>query len=366
MKIAMIGCKGIPTRYGGVERHVEEVSICLAQKKDYQVYVYARPYYTFKNTKKYKGVNIINLYSLATKHLDAITHSFLASLHAIFILKTDVFHYHAIGPAWCIWVPKILAPSKKIIFTFHCRDYFHQKWGRLARFSLKFGEVMGCFLADDIITVSPELKEYVRDVYHREATFIPHGSTKEKILTPKIIKKWNLKKNNYILVVSRLIRHKGIHYLIKAYQNIKPDKKLVIVGPSFYTADYERELKEMTAGDKNIIFLGAQKGKALKELYSNAYTFVSPSEIEGFPLVVIEAAAFGRSLLLSNIRPHTDMFAKLPFFFKNKNIKDLEKKLRFVLDEPALISERAREIKNYSQEHYNWHSIVDKTVLKYT
>jgi len=370
MKIAIIGQKGIPTLFGGIERHVEELSCCLAEKTDsagflYQVFVYARSYYTPKIIKKYKKVNIVHLPSIKTKHLDAITHVFLSTWHAILKLKPDVIHYHGVGPALCIWIPKLFTPQTKIVFTFHCQDYFHQKWGIFAKLFLKIGEMIGCYLADEIIPVSIELEEYIERKYNKSVNFIPHGVNREENISAKSIKRWGLKKNNYILVVSRLIRHKGIHYLIKAYQNIDTEKKLVIVGPSFYTQDYENELKDMAKDNPNIIFLGAQQGDILNELYSNAYVFVNPSEQEGLPLAVMEAASFGRPLLLSKIQSHQDMFEDLPFFFRTKSVKDLEDKLKLILNNSNSAYQRAKEIKKYCIENYNWNKTVEKIALRY-
>lgn len=370
MKIVMIGQKGIPTLFGGIERHVEEVSLRLAEKKEaglpYQVFVYARPYYTLKQIKEYKGVNIIHLPSWQSKHLDTISHVFLATWHALFKIKPDIIHYHGIGPALCLWIPKLFSRRTKIVFTFHCRDYFHQKWGLIARLSLKTGEIIGCLLADKIIAVSPELKKYVQEKYQRKVSCIPHGINQERCLPAKLIKQWGLEKNNYILAVSRLIPHKGIHYLIDAYQGIKTDKKLVIVGPSFYTQDYEKKLKGMYKNNPNILFLGSQNGRVLKELFSNAYIFVHPSEQEGLPITVLEAASFGRPLLLSNIPAHQNMFGNLPFFFKNKNIKNLREFLKFALENPLVISQKARKIRAYALKKYSWDEVVERIILIYS
>ncbi len=365
MKITMIGQKGIPTLFGGIERHVEEISCHLAKKNDNQVFVYARNYYTPKRIKKYKKVNIIHLPLLRTKHLDAISHVFLSSWHAIFKIKPDVIHYHGVGPALCIWIPKIFSPKTKVIFTFHCRDYFHKKWGGFAQLSLKLGEIIGCYLADEIIPVSLELEKYIEKKYNKKTSFIPHGIKKEKCVSDEYIKKWGLEKNNYILAVSRLIRHKGLHYLIKAYEGIKTDKKLVIVGPSFHTEDYEKELKELSKNNPNIIFLGTQQGEILKSLYSNAYVFVNPSEQEGLPLTVLESASFGIPLLLSDIDIHRKMLNNLSFLFKDKDIASLKKNLKFILDNPQIALNKAKEIKSYAWRNYNWDSVVEKIVLKY-
>lgn len=361
----MIGQKGMPTLFGGIERHVEEVSLRLAQIEDYEVFVYTRAYYTSKKIKRYKKINLVYLPSLSTKHLDAISHTFLASWHAIFKIKADLIHYHGIGPALCIWIPKLFRPKTKIVFTFHCRDYFHKKWGKFAQLSLKIGERIGCYLADEVIPVSLEIEKYIENKYNRKTKFIPHGISQVSNLPAELIKKWGLEKNNYLLAVSRLIAHKGIQYLIKAYQQIKTDKKLVIVGPNFHTKDYENELKRIAGNNPQILFLGAQQGKILEELYSNTYLFISPSEQEGLPITVLEAGSFGRSLLLSNIEPHKQIFEDLPFLFNNKDIKDLKQKLESILKNPQLVNQRGREIKEYAEKICSWDKIVEKIALRY-
>jgi len=366
MKIVMIGQKGIPALFGGIERHVEEVSCRLAKKKNYQVSVYTRNYYTPKKTKKYKRVKLIHLPSIKTKHLDAISHVFFATWHAIFKIKPDVIHYHGVGPALCLWISKLFYPQAKIIFTIHCRDYFHKKWGGFAQLSLKIGEMIGCYLADEVIAVSPELEEYVLDVYKRKSIYIPNGVNQDKYAPVKLIKKWGLEKNEYILVVSRLVAHKGIQYLIKAYQQIETNKKLVIVGPSFYTEKYEKELKELANNNPNIMFLGGQHGKTLQELFSNAYLFVHPSEQEGLPITVLEAASFGRPLLLSDIEAHRIILEDLPFFFRNKNTKNLKENLESLLKNPQLAQRRNKDLKSYVKFYYDWDKIVESLVLKYT
>ncbi|MEA3293176.1 MAG: glycosyltransferase family 4 protein [Patescibacteria group bacterium] len=366
MKIVMIGQKGIPTLFGGIERHVEKISCSLAREKKREVFVYARSYYTPKNIKKYKKINIIHLPSIKTKHLDAISHVFLASWHAIFKIKADVIHYHGVGPALCLWIPKFFYPRAKIIFTFHCRDYFHKKWSDLAQRFLRLGEAIGCLLADEIIVVSEEIQRYVLKKYNKKSSFIPHGIVQEKNISADLIKKWGLEKDNYILAVSRLIPHKGIHYLISAYQKTKTDKKLVIVGPDFYTPDYKKELQRMSKNNSKIIFLDDQHGRVLKELFSNAYLFVNPSEQEGLPVTVLEAAGFGLPILLSDIKIHQEMLGDNVFFFKNKNTKNLAEKLEMILTGQKLVSQKASGAKNYLKNNYcSWEEIVERIILKY-
>ena len=362
MKIAMIGQKGIPTLFGGVERHVEEISCRLADK-GYQVFAYVRPYYTSRKKKKYHKVELIHLPAWQNKFLDTPLHVISSIFHAAFKLKPEVLHFHGIGPALFIGLAKIITPKTKIVFTFHCRDYFHKKWGFFSRLILRTGEWMGCNLADEILAVSPELQKYIWKNYKKESLLASHGVQEEKVLAPQILS--SMKKDSYLLAVTRLIPHKGIHYLIQAYQKIETDKKLVIAGDSFHTEAYQERLHELAKNHPNIIFLGNQKGRRLKELYSNAYLYVHPSEQEGLPLTVLEAASFGLPMLLSNIPEHKSILDSIPLFFKNKDVADLRKKLEFALNHPKEMKQKGKLTKKEAQKRYNWDQTVEAAISSY-
>lgn len=126
-----------------------------------------------------------------------------------------------------------------------------------------------------------------------------------------------------------------------------------------------KKLKDLAKNNPNIIFLGAQFGKTLRELFINAYIYVHPSEQEGLPLTVMEAAGYGQMLLLSNIKPHKEVLGDLPLFFKNKNINDLKKKLRFVLSHPKQTQVKAKQIQKHSTQVYSWDKGVNEIALRY-
>ena len=337
MKIAFIGQKGIPTKTGGVERYTENLALNMV-RQGHEVFVYARSSYNTEKLTEYQGVKIITTPSLASKNLDAITSTFFACLDLI-RRKYDIIHFQSIGPASLLWLAKIFSPRTKIVFTFHCQDYYHQKWGRFARLYLKFGEIIGNKLADEVLTVSKSLAIYARENYHNQAICIPSSAQINELLPANDIKQWNLEKDSYIVSIGRLIRHKGIHYLIEAYKNIKTDKKLVIVGDGAYTDDYVKELHDLAGDNQNIIFTGNQTGNTLKELFSNAVIFVQSSESEGLSFALIEAMSYARPCLVSDIDSNREALADTGVFFKDKDIKDLGEKLQNMLDKPELLAQ---------------------------
>jgi glycosyltransferase involved in cell wall biosynthesis len=366
MRIAFIGQKGIPSIYGGVEKHAEELAVHLAAQGN-QVTVYTRRNYTDKKLKSYKGVKLISLPTIPSKHLDAIVHTFLACLDTV-RRDYDVIHFHSIGPSSLLWLVKLLNPGKLVVATFHTQCYRHQKWGRLAKMYLKIGEWVCCRMAHRVIVISKDLAFYTKDRYGIEPEYIPNGVTIPDNLTEaRLIKeKWGLEKNGYILIVSRLIKHKGIHYAIKAFNRLTTDKKLVIVGDGYHTRQYVDSLKELAKDDGRIIFTGNQTGKALSEFLSNAYLFIQPSESEGLSIALLEAMAYERPVLASDIPENREALGEAGFTFQSGNVSDLQTKLEYLLADPSHVEGKGREAKARVQHYYDWEDIATSTEKLYS
>lgn len=362
MKIAFIGQKGIPTKTGGVERYTENLALNMV-RQGHEVFVYARSSYNIENLKEWQGVKIITTPSIASKNLDAITSTFFACFDLI-RRKYDIIHFQSIGPASLMWLAKIFSPRTKIVFTFHCQDYYHKKWGRFAKLYLKFGEMVGNKLADEVLTVSESLAAYAREKYHNQAICVPSSAQISDLEPADEIKRWGLEKENYIVSIGRLIKHKGIHYLIEAYQKIKTDKKLVIVGDGAYTDGYVKELHDLAGDNKNIIFTGNQTDKVLKELFSNAAIFVQPSESEGLSFALIEAMSYARPCLVSDIDSNREALGDTGIFFKDKDANDLKDKLEGMLANPNLDKIGALELERV-KDKYDAVKNADKVLSLY-
>lgn len=372
MKIAMIGQKGMPAKEGGVERHVHELTLRLV-KYGHEVIVYCRKWYTESQSNQFQGVHLVHVPTLHTKHLDTITHTLLSTIQAM-RARVDVIHYHGVGPSLVSWIPRLFTPHIKIITTFHSMDRKHQKWGWFARFMLKVGEYTACKFAHTLVAVSPTIEQYARDVYDTKATYIPNGvplsNKKESLALPTI---WNLKTKEYILMVSRLIPHKGVHYLIAAWKELKIEKpafldgkKLVIVGDGYYTENYVKSLKDQAKNEPSIVFTGFQNRAALNALYANALLQVHPSDNEGLPLCVLEGMSFGLPLLLSNIPEHRDLVLDSDALFQYGVVSDLKEKLAKMLSLSAIALEnKGNENRRTIEKEYDWEKIIPNVAALY-
>lgn len=370
MKIAMIGQKRIPSREGGVEIVVEELSTRMA-KLGYDVTVYNRSgkhaldkNQKNKNLKEYKNVKIKRVLTIDKKGLAAMTSSFFGTFKILFS-NADIVHYHAEGPCAMIPIIKFLS-NKRIIVTIHGLDWQRAKWGGFATKYIKFGEKMAVKYADEIIVLSENVKKYFKDNYDRSTNFIPNGVSKPTILKAKEIKdKYNLSKDSYILFLGRIVPEKGIHYLIDAYQKINTNKKLVIAGGASDTDDYYQELKEKSKNNENIIFTGFVQGEELAELYSNAYIYCLPSDLEGMPLSLLEAMSYGNCCLTSDIDECSEVLEDKGVIFKKTDITDLADKLKKLCNDNNLVRKYKDESQNFILNKYNWDEVTKSTLAIY-
>lgn len=366
MKIAFVGQKGIPsTAGGGVENYVDHIAVRLA-RRGHEVFVYTRKYYA--SGGKYKGVNVIETPTIPTKSLDAGIHTLTSIWHSFFIPDLDVLHINSVGPAFFTFFARFGFGIKhlfggkytKIVFTFHSADWYHGKWNLFAKSMLKLGAWIGCNFADEVITVSKSLRHLVHREFDIKATYVPNGTDFNHITSDSELSKFGLKRGEYIVFISRLVKHKNAHILIQAYQHLAKNygKKLVIVGGDAYTKDYEQYLHDLSAGNNNIIFTGHQSGRTLKQLFANAAVYVLPSSSEGLSISLLEAGSYGVPIVISDIRENMEIVGDLGYIAKVNSVVSLKHQLEHVLGDYKGAIEMADILQSEIKYHYSWSNII--------
>lgn len=373
LKISMLGHKRIPSREGGVEIVVEELSTRMV-KEGHRVDAYNRSGYHVsgkqfdeKHGKIFEGVRLHKIPTFKNSKLNAIVYSFLASNLVTFksmFRKNRVVHFHAEGPCIMLWLPKLF--GIRTIATIHGLDWQRAKWGGFASRMLKLGEKVAAKRADEVIVLSKNVQQYFLDTYHRETRYIPNGINRPEIRPDtQIFKEFGLKKDTYILFLARLVPEKGVHYLIDAYKNIDTDIKLVVAGGNSHSAEYCKHVAELCKSDERIVMTGFVQGEVLEELYSNAYIFVLPSDVEGMAISLLEAMSYSNCCLVSDIPENTEVIGDCGYTFKHGDEKNLEEQLRLLLNDKEKVISKKQQSADYICEKYNWDEVVEKTLALY-
>jgi glycosyltransferase involved in cell wall biosynthesis len=369
MKIVMIGQKGVPAKFGGVETHVTELSTRLV-RAGHTVIAYARQWYTPKGTAMFNGIRVVRLPSVHAKCFDAITHTFVAVIHAVLFVRPDVYHFHGVGPSLLAWMPRLLAPRASVITTFHSVDRYHDKWGRFARFMLKLGERA---FAHTTSAVSKTIAEYSATEYGGKAVYIPNGITPQRVATdPILLEPFGLEPFGYVLMVSRLVPHKGAHTLIEAWKLAKSENpalfrtlKLAIVGGSAFTDDYVRQLEAQAATDKSIVMTGYQAGETLESLFAGSRFAVHPSISEGLPIAVLEAMSYGKAVIATDIPENTEIVGDYGVTFKSNDVSELAQKITELVKDPMQAAALGHVARTYVEDAFNWDDIAAEVLSVY-
>ena len=369
MKIAMIGHKRIPSREGGVEIVVEELSTRMA-KLGHRVTVYNRAgshvsgdqHGEITNVKEYRGVRLINVPTPSHRAMNAMVYSLFATIHAL-LSDYDVIHYHAEGPSAMLFLTKLF--RKKTVATVHGLDWQRSKWGGFATKYLLFGEKMIVKYADEVIVLSENVQSYFHEEYGRETSFIPNAVNKPTIQQAAVIQeKYGLAKDTYILFLARLVPEKGLHYLLEAFRSVETDMRLVVAGGSSHTDEYVKEIERQAAEDKRVILTGFVQGAELEELYANCFLYVLPSDVEGMPLTLLEAMSYGCRCLTSDIPENVSVTGAYAHAFKKADIADLRDKLNEACS-GKLSYAPASDIAANVLSRYHWDDIVEQTLALY-
>ncbi len=370
MKVAMIGHKVVPSRRGGIENVL--TTLCpMMVEKGIDVTCFNRSSDRVENeyvgtveNGMYKGVKIKNAWTLDVKGFAAMIASFTAAIQAAFG-DYDVIHFHAEGPCAALWIPKLF--GKKCVATVHGLDWQREKWGKgFASKYIKFGEKVLAKYADEVIVLSKAAYDYFKETYGRETVIIHNGINRPERKDANLIKeKYGLSNDDYIAIVSRLTKEKGVHYLIDAYKSIKTDKKLVIAGDTSDTDDYVKMLKEKAEGNPDIIFTGFVSGDMLDEIYSNAYAMVLPSDLEGMSLCLLEALAYKNALLCSDIPENTFVAEDKAMYFEKGNVLSLKEKLKSILEDSCLVENLRDGVDEFILNKYSWNDVAESTIKLY-
>lgn len=358
MRIAMIGQKGIPALYGGIERHVEEIARRLVLA-GHEVTVYCRLHYT-PTGGHYHGVELVRLPSVKTKHLDTISHVALSTAHAL-ARDFDVLHFHALGPS--LFALPARALGRPTVVTVHGLDWQREKWGRFAQWALKQCEGPAVRFPDRTIVVSQTLREHFAAHYGRDTVTIPNGTLLPDPRPANKIHRFGLAEGKYVLFVGRLVPEKGVHFLCEAWSRLDTDLTLAICGGSSGSGDYVRQIQHY-AGPR-VKMLDYVYGEPLEELYSNAYAVCLPSTVEGLSLVLLEALSYGRCVLVSDIPENVEVTRDAAPTFRTKDIADLAAQLGRLLADPALVRRYEEKARGHIAAHYSWDRVVDATIAVY-
>ncbi len=358
VRVAFIGGRGVASKYSGIETYYEEVGRRLAEM-GHEVTVYCRTYFT-PETEEYLGMRVVRLPTIRTKHLETFVHTLLSTAHAAFG-GYDIVHYHTLGPALFSFLPRLA--GKKTVVTVQGLDWRRKKWGTLASAVLKIGERAAVWFPNATIVVSHVLQEYFASRHRTQTIYIPNGTCIRTRAAVQHLRNWQLEAGNYILFLGRFSPEKNCDLLIRAYERLETDVKLVLAGGWTYADAYTRELQSHQCD--RIRLLSWVAGERLDELLMNAMLFVLPSDLEGLSLALLDAMGAGVCVLASDVPENGDLVEGAGFTFPAGDEQGLADMLQTLIADPALREKAGHAAQAKVREQYLWPDITRRIEREY-
>jgi glycosyltransferase involved in cell wall biosynthesis len=360
MRIAMIGLKALPPKYGGFETAADEVGRRLV-KCGHEVIVYNRTGLSTHSGSDYEGIRLVDLPTVQTKNLSAIIHSFLCTLHVVF-QNVDVVHYFITGTTLFAPIPRLL--GMKVVCSVDGTDWQRKKWGWFARLYLRFSERWAAWFSNRLISDSREVESYYQQAYGVNSAFIPYGMRETDEGGTAWLEKFGLTPRDYVLFVGRLVPENNVHHLIAAFEKVRTGKKLVIVGDDPWGKKYVDSLK--ATKDPRVVFTNGVYGQGYEQLQRNAYLFVLPDEVGGTHPSLVEAMGFGNCVLVNNTASNLEVIGDAGFSYVGmQGAEDLQDKLQSLLENPNVVQEYRCNATQRARACYRWDDVVRRHLALY-
>ncbi len=352
MKLAILGTRGIPANYGGFETFAEELSVRLAAR-GHDVTVYGRSNNIRYSGTEYKGVKLVILPTIGTKHLDTVTHTFISVLHAVPRRFDCVLICNAANAVFAA-VPRITGTP--VALNVDGIERKRKKWGFAGRTYYRVSEYLSTLIPNVIVTDAAVIREYYMQQYGVPSRMIAYGANCDREASSDVQTKLDVPLRDYFLYVSRLEPENNAHVVIKAYASVRSAKPLLIVGDAPYAHDYIAGLK--ATNDARVRFPGAIYGKGYRELQSHAYVYIHATEVGGTHPALIEAMGAGNCVLVYDTPENREVVGDCGIYFANEG--ELSQRIQSTIDEPGLVENYREKARARIQSLYSWDAITDQ------
>lgn len=353
MKIAIMGIRGIPANYGGFETFAEEMAPRLVVR-GHDVTVYCRSNNVKYDGMYYKGVRLRILPTLSHKYFDTVAHTFLSTLHSLFHRYDAILICNSANSAFS-WIPRLT--WQKVAVNVDGLEWKRTKWNIFGQWFYKISEYLATIFPNEVVTDAVDIQKYYLKKFNRSSTYIPYGAPVDRMETKDVLKTYDLEERKYVLYVSRLEPENNAHLVVNAFEKVKTDLKLVIVGDAPYNKEYIKKLK--TTQDSRIIFTGYVFGSGYREFQSNAYFYVQATEVGGTHPALLEGMGHGNCVLANDVEEHREVLGNSGLYFSpNGNDDDLVNKIQFLCDNPDEVQKYRSLAQQRVMEKYSWDKVT--------
>lgn len=348
MRLAIVGTRGIPARYGGFETFAEELSTRLAAR-GHSITVYCRERHP---KPEYRGVHLRYLPTIRHKYFDTIAHTAISTLHLVTTRQDAVLYCNAANAIFT-WVPRVL--GMPVALNVDGLERHRKKWNRAAKSWYKISERLATWMPNAVVTDAQAIAGYYRDRYHRASEMIPYGAETGAVESAAVLDQLGLERRKYFLYVSRMEPENNALAVREAFETLETPLKLALVGDAPYAAEYIARVRDTR--DPRVLLPGAIYGQGYRELGSHCFAYIHATEVGGTHPALIEAMGRGALTLYLDNAENSEVAggAGLPF-----TLSTLPEVMRRAIEMPEDERESwRRRAMERVQSRYSWDTVTD-------
>ncbi len=356
-RIALLGSRGIPARYGGYETLMEELAPRLA-RAGFDVTVYCRSHYTPRSLTEYRGVSLRVLPTLRTRHLDTPVHTFLSCFDA---LGRGAERFDAallVNGANGLFVPLLTLGGTAVALHVDGIERQRAKWGLLGRAVYALSERLACVLPAALVTDAEVIRAYYLERYGADSTVITYGVEARPVAAGETLARLGLASRRYFLYVSRFEPENNPHRVVEAYRRVGGELPLVMVGDAPYAAEFIAGLR--ARADRRVLFPGAIYGEGYRELLSHALAYVHATEVGGTHPALVEAMGYGNCVLVNETPENREVAGDAGRYFRALEPESLARRLEEVRESPEAAREAGERAAGRARRRYSWDAVAER------
>lgn len=372
--IFIVGCKGIPSNYGGYETFVDNL---VTLQKDKKIKYHVACMNQDVEEKEYNGARCFNVSVPNIGPAKAIYYDIEAIKKSIKYIKDNKIQNPIVYVLACRIGPFIGSLKKQIVklggklyVNPDGHEWKRAKWSAPIRKYWKISEKLMVKNADLLVCDSINIEKYIKGDYKQynpNTTFIAYGADLSKSTLSdedENLNKWykekNVKAKEYYLIVGRFVPENNYETMITEFMKSNTTKDLVIITNVEKNKFYE-ELKQKTGfeNDSRIKFVGTVYEKQLiKKIRENAYAYFHGHEVGGTNPSLIEALASTDLNLLLDVGFNKEVGLESALYWnkEDRNLADLvEKADKLSVEE---IKEYGKKSSSRVNQAYTWDKII--------
>ncbi|MGY2130543.1 DUF1972 domain-containing protein [Blastococcus sp. SYSU DS0617] len=292
MRIAMLGTRGVPARYGGFETAVEEVGQRLADR-GHRVVVYCRTEPgNSDRPARHLGMELVHLPAARKRSLETLSHSALSVGHLLGHRTDAAFVFNAANAPL---LPMLRAARIPVATHVDGLEWKRAKWGPVGQRYYRAAESLAVRWSDALIADAVGIADYYRHEFGAPTTLLTYGAP---LIEPGSgrLAELGLEPGEYHLVVARFEPENHVELIVDGYTRSKATKPLVVVGSAPYSDDYTARVH--AAADDRVRFLGGVWDQVqLDQLYANSYTYLHGHSVGGTNPSLLRAIGAGAAVL---------------------------------------------------------------------